>query len=125
ERSGAGALRAPIDVADYEKLADAFAEGEAEFGRLDIVLNNAGLVTGDPSWPDTEPARIRAVASVNLLGVVFGTKLAIQYLGRRDGGVVINTASPAAFGPMPTDPLYSCTKEAIVNFTQACSRFAE
>ena len=80
---------------------------------------------GDPQWPATPLGRIQSIVSVNLLGVMYGTRLAIDVMARRGGGVVINTASVAAFGTMPADPMYSSTKAAVVNFTQSCAPLAD
>ena len=124
EERGAKALVARVDVTDHQQLEQLFADVETQFGGVDIVFNNAGIMCGDPQWPATPLSRIQAVVSVNLLGVMYGTRLALDALAKRGGGVVVNTASVAAFGPMPNDPMYSSTKAAIVNFTQSCAPFA-
>jgi short-subunit dehydrogenase len=50
----------------------------------------------------------------------------VELMRRRGrGGLILNTASTAAFGPLPPDPVYSATKAALVNFTQACKPLAE
>jgi 3-oxoacyl-[acyl-carrier protein] reductase len=124
EQRGAKSLVARVDVTDHQQLERFFADVEAQFGGIDIVFNNAGIMCGDPQWPETPLARIQAVVSVNLLGVMYGTRLALDALAKRGGGAVVNTASVAAFAPMPNDPMYSSTKAAIVNFTQSCAPFA-
>jgi NAD(P)-dependent dehydrogenase (short-subunit alcohol dehydrogenase family) len=124
EARGAKALTARVDVTDPGQLKELFATTEAELGSIDIVFNNAGIMCGDPQWPATSLERIRTVISVNLLGVMYGTRLALDAMAKH-GGVVVNTASVAAFGPMPNDPMYSATKAAVVNFTQSCAGFAE
>jgi 3-oxoacyl-[acyl-carrier protein] reductase len=106
-------------------LESLFGEVEQQFGGIDIVFNNAGLMCGDPQWPSTPLSRIQTVVSVNLLAVMYGTRLAIDAMARRGGGVVINTASVAAFSTMPADPMYSSTKAAVVNFTQSCAPLAD
>jgi NAD(P)-dependent dehydrogenase (short-subunit alcohol dehydrogenase family) len=101
-----------------------FAAAQSEFGGVDIVHNNAGLVCGEPLWPDITPETLLRVMNVNLGGVVLGTRLAIPYLRRRDGGAIVNTASMAALFPMTVDPIYSATKAGVTMFTRACSELA-
>jgi NAD(P)-dependent dehydrogenase (short-subunit alcohol dehydrogenase family) len=125
EERGAKASVSRVDVTDPSQLQDWFAGAEQQFGGIDIVINNAGVMCGDPQWPATELSRIQLVVSVNLLGVMYGTRLAIDALAKRGGGVVINTASVAAFSPMAADPMYSSTKAAVVNFTESCAPLAE
>lgn len=125
EQRGSKALITRVDVGDHAQLEKLFAETERQFGGVDIVFNNAGIMCGDPQWPATPLARIQAVISVNLLGVMYGTRLAIDALARRGGGAVVNTASVAALGAMANDPMYSSTKAGVVNFTQACAPLAQ
>ena len=82
-----------------------FAAAESTFGGLDIVHNNAGLISGEPIWPESELERILKVITVNLGGVAMGTQQGIQALRKRGGGCIVNTASTAALRPMPTDPV--------------------
>ena len=124
EQRGAKALTERVDVTDFTQIEALFARAGRDFGYIDLVFNNAGIMGGDPQWPATPLAKIQAVISVNLLGVMYGTRLAIDAMAAQ-GGAVVNTASVAAFGPMATDPMYSSTKAAVVNFTQACAPLAE
>jgi NAD(P)-dependent dehydrogenase (short-subunit alcohol dehydrogenase family) len=102
-----------------------FAAAASEYGGIDIVHNNAGLVCGEPLWPDITAETLMRVMSVNLGGVVVGTSLAIPYLRKRGGGVIVNTASMAALFPMAVDPIYSATKAGVTMFTRACAQHAE
>ena len=98
----------------------------AVYGGIDIVHNNAGIMTGgNPNWPDASLEKIALVINVNVAGVVMGTREAVARMRARGGGVVVNTASIAALGPMPMDPIYAATKAAVVLFTQSCAMLAE
>ncbi len=119
QQKGVKALTGVVDVTDAAQQTQFFATAEQELGGLDIVHNNAGTICGEPIWPETPLDKIELVVSVNLIGVMYGNRLAIDALSRRGGGVIINTASTAALGPMPADPMYSGTKTAVVNLTQA------
>jgi NAD(P)-dependent dehydrogenase (short-subunit alcohol dehydrogenase family) len=118
----AQAVRADVSLPDHVRAA--FAHAEAAFGGVDIVHNNAGLVSGEPVWPDGSLERMMKVIAVNLGGVAMGTQEGIRALRRRGGGVIVNTASIAALGPMPLDPVYSATKAAVVRITESCAPLA-
>ncbi len=114
------------DVSTPAGVQSLFAAVEAACGGIDIVHNNAGIMTGDtPGWPDAGLEKIHLVVSVNAAGVMMGTGAAVRALRKRGGGAVVNTASVAALGPMPNDPIYAATKAAVVNFTEACAALAE
>jgi len=113
------------DVTEPRSLEATFAAVEADHGGLDIVHNNAGLVCGEPLWPDITPETLLRVMAVNLGGVVVGTRLAIPALRRRGGGAIVNTASMAALYPLTPDPIYSATKAGVAMFTRACAPLAE
>ena len=114
------------DVSTPAGVQKLFAAVEAAYGGIDIVHNNAGIMTGDaPGWPDVGLEKIHLVTSVNAAGVMMGTGAAVRALRKRGGGAVVNTASVAALGPMPNDPMYAATKAAVVNFTEACAGLAE
>lgn len=113
------------DVTEPRSLEAMFEAAEAEHGGVDIVHNNAGLVCGEPLWPDITPETLLRVMAVNLGGVVVGTRLAVPVLRRRGGGAIVNTASMAALFPMTVDPIYSATKAGVTMFTRACAPLAE
>lgn len=123
---GSEAIVKVCDVSVMDNVIRLFEEAEVETGGLDIVHNNAGIMTGTPDFPDTIMAKMIAVIQVNLLAMMVGTRMAVELMRARSApGVIINTASVAAFGPMPADPAYSSSKAGIVNFTQSCAPLAE
>jgi len=122
--AGAAATFVRADVTEPRSLEAMFAAAEATYGGVDIVHNNAGLVCGEPLWPDITPETLLRVMNVNLGGVVLGTRLAIPFLRRRGGGAIVNTASMAALYPMAVDPIYSATKAGVTMFTRACAELA-
>ena len=114
------------DVSTPAGVRAMFDAVDAVYGGIDIVHNNAGIMTGgNPNWPDASLEKIALVINVNVAGVVMGTREAVARMRARGGGVVVNTASIAALGPMPMDPIYAATKAAVVLFTQSCAMLAE
>jgi len=113
------------DVTEPRSLEAMLEAAEAEHGGVDILHNNAGLVCGEPLWPDITPETLLRTMNVNLGGVVVGTRLAIPVMRRRGGGAIVNTASMAALFPMTVDPIYSATKAGVAMFTRACAPLAD
>ncbi len=123
--AGGSAMFVRTDVTEPRSLEAMLATAEREYGGIDVVHNNAGLVCGEPLWPDITSETLMRVLQVNLGGVVVGTSLAIPYLRKRGGGVIVNTASMAALFPMAVDPIYSATKAGVTMFTRACAQHAD
>lgn len=120
-RAAAGtAVAVQADVSLAADIRRMFDEATRVFGGVDIVHNNAGLISGEPLWPDGSLERVAAVIAVNLGGVAMGTQQGIVELRKRGGGVIINTASVAALGPLPSDPVYSATKAGVVRIVESC-----
>ncbi len=117
---------ANLDVTDREALTTWFNGADAAMGGIDIVINNAGIMSGPVEFPDTPIAAMMKVIDVNLIAMMLGTRLAVELMHARGvEGVVINTASVAAFNTMPADPAYAASKAGIVNFTQSCAPLAQ
>lgn len=125
--AGAEAAYVIGDVGSPEGITALFRGAERVFGRLDIVHNNAGIMTGDtPGWPNAPLEKIQRVLAVNAGGVFMGTRAAIDaFRAHGEGGVVINTASIAGMGPLPFDPVYAGTKAAVIHFTRSCAILKE
>ncbi len=108
-----------IDARNDDDLSRAFRQTEAAFGKVDIVFNNAGVLTGAPAFPATPLEQWRRVIELNLIAVIRGTQLGIEALGRNGGGVIVNTASVAGLQGWNMDPVYSASKGGVVLFTKA------
>ncbi|MFP6665359.1 MAG: SDR family NAD(P)-dependent oxidoreductase [Deltaproteobacteria bacterium] len=122
--AGAEALAWKTDVADLGSLRALLLETANRFGALDILHNNAGLGEGDQDWPAVASERVGLIVDVNLRGTILGTQLALPLMQRGGGGVIINTASGAAFTPLAPQAVYAATKAGIVHFTKSCAELA-
>jgi NAD(P)-dependent dehydrogenase (short-subunit alcohol dehydrogenase family) len=110
-----------VDVSRLEDLTAMFDSAAKRFGGVDILCNNAGIVCGEPLWPATDPQLLATQVTINLGAVILGTRLAIEGLHARGGGVVVNIASLGALLPLGDEPGYSATKAGVVMFTRACA----
>jgi 3-oxoacyl-[acyl-carrier protein] reductase len=119
ESAGAAPMVVTVDVSDPAGLARLYSDVAHRLGPPDIVLNNAGIVSGSPAWPSTSLARLLQVVEINLGAVVVGTRLAVEQMRGR-GGTIINVGSLAAFEAVPHDPVYAATKAGVVAFTRSC-----
>jgi NAD(P)-dependent dehydrogenase (short-subunit alcohol dehydrogenase family) len=113
-----GGIAVGLDVSDPAATEAAVARIVAEYGRLDVVALNAGVSSGHTGWP-LDLAAYRRIVGVNLDGVVFGVDAAVPALRATGGGTILVTASLAGLVPMPSDPLYSLTKTAVVGYVRA------
>jgi NAD(P)-dependent dehydrogenase (short-subunit alcohol dehydrogenase family) len=106
------------DVTSVTDVRSMIELAEKTFGGLDILHNNAGIITREPRWPDTEPEDWIRMLDINLRGVILGTQLAIPAMRRRGGGAIVNTASMAGVGyGFPPNPVYAASKGGVVLFT--------
>ena len=122
---GAGAFSLSIDVTEASELERLYDEVDAKWGQIDIVFNNAGIVSGPPPFPDSDLARIKLVIDIDLTAVIQSSALAIRYMRERGGGVIINTASTGALNPLPSDAQYAAANAGVVHFGSSCEAFSE
>jgi len=121
--AGARALVVPTDVADPDSVEALFKKTVAEFGRLDLLFNNAGV--GNPAGPfeDWKPQDWKAVVDINLSGMFFCIQHAFRVMKAQSprGGRIINNGSISASAPRPNSPAYTSTKHAVQGLTKTAS----
>lgn len=103
----------PVDVTKRDQIREALAQIEKQFGRLDILVNSAGIAGRGRIEEVDEALWDRAVA-VNLSGVFWACKYAIPLLKRAGGGVILNLGSIAGLRGWPGSAIYSATKGGVV-----------
>lgn len=109
-----------VDITQEQQVAEALAKTVDEFGRLDILYNNAGVSVLKPITETTE-ADWDFLFGVNLKGMFFGCKHAIPYMVQQGSGIIINTASELAIVGQPLYSAYCATKGGVLAFTRALS----
>ncbi|XP_069687834.1 15-hydroxyprostaglandin dehydrogenase [NAD(+)]-like isoform X2 [Periplaneta americana] len=101
------------DVTKQDNLEEAFKKTKDTFNTIDIVINNAGIID-DAHW--------ERELDINVRGVVRGTQLAMDYMGKDKGGkggTVVNIASVAGLGLRSASPVYDGSKYFVVGYSQA------
>ncbi|MEV6714562.1 SDR family NAD(P)-dependent oxidoreductase [Lentzea sp. NPDC051208] len=120
--SAVGGIAIAGDVSDPATMPAAVAQAEEELGRLDVVQLNAGIGGGQTGVDALDVARYRKLVGVNVDHVVYGLCAAVPALRRQGGGKVVITASLAGIAAMPSDPLYTLTKHAVVGYARAAGK---
>jgi NAD(P)-dependent dehydrogenase (short-subunit alcohol dehydrogenase family) len=113
-----GGVPSGHDVSDPGAAEELVATCVRAFGRLDGLVNNAGLYHEAAPW-DEEPARLRRLVEVNVLGPLHCTAAAARAFRRQgSGGAIVNATSGALFG-FPTLGAYAASKGAVASLTLA------
>ncbi len=111
------------DVTDPAAVENLFLRTRDEFGRLDVLFNNAGISAPAVPLEDLTVDQWRAVIDVNLTGAFLCTQWAIRLMKEQTprGGRIINNGSLAAHVPRPLSAPYAASKHAITGLTRSTS----
>ncbi|MEV8565291.1 SDR family oxidoreductase [Streptomyces sp. NPDC051322] len=121
EEAGRRAVAVPCDIRDEKQCRSLVEKAVSEFGRIDVLVNNAGYQMGQPegiSAISTE--QFDRVVHTNLYGMFWLCKMSLPHIPA--GGCIINTTSVQAYKPSPHLLDYAMTKGAIVTFTQGLAQ---
>jgi 3-oxoacyl-[acyl-carrier protein] reductase len=114
--AGGNAIAVQASVSEPHEVQRLFAETKKAFGKLDLLVNNAGVFKFEP-FEAISVAEFHREFSTNVLGPILTTQEAIRQFGFEGGGV-INISSLAGSHSLPNGILYSATKAALENLTQ-------
>jgi NAD(P)-dependent dehydrogenase (short-subunit alcohol dehydrogenase family) len=114
---GVNVLAVPADVSDECQVQDLFRKHQDRFGRLDLLVNNAGAFEGGPLDELSAEAWDRVIA-VNLRGPFLCTREAMRIMKRQGGGRIINIGSISAQRVRPHSASYSASKHGLWGLTQ-------
>ncbi|WP_339420463.1 MULTISPECIES: SDR family NAD(P)-dependent oxidoreductase [unclassified Pseudomonas] len=107
------------DVSD-EKAVQAMISGiVAEFGRLDMAVNNAGIFKEYCTLDQSKTDNFRDMLDINVMGLYFCMKFEIAQMLRQGGGSIVNLASIAGLNGIPWGGTYAATKHAVVGLTKS------
>jgi NAD(P)-dependent dehydrogenase (short-subunit alcohol dehydrogenase family) len=111
-------LVAPLDVTDPKSINTAIAEGIARFGRIDVLVNNAGIGMFGAHEAVTDDV-VRPVFETNTFGVMAANRAIIPHFRKRGSGTIINVTSSVGIAPMPLVAAYTASKYAIEGFSES------
>lgn len=117
-RAGGPAYAFACDVADKDAVRRGLDDVRARLGRLDVVVNNAGIAGSNSLAPDDDDALWHRIVEVNLHGTYYVSKAALPHLPD-DEGRIINVASTLGLRGVPEQTAYCAAKHAVVGFTRA------
>ena len=113
---------AVVDVTDADGVASAFAAAVERHGRVDIMVNNAGIAGPTmPSW-EYPLEEWRAVVDVDLNGVYYCARAALPHMRERDYGRIVNVASIAGKEGNPNAAAYSAAKAGVIALTKSLAK---
>ncbi|MCS0496801.1 SDR family oxidoreductase [Ancylobacter sp. MQZ15Z-1] len=109
-----------LDVQDRDSIAAALDAGIARFGRIDVVVNNAGYGLFG-LFEATPRAKVIEQFEVNLFGVMDVTRAVLPHMRANGGGVIVNVSSGAGVFTLPMISLYCASKFALEGFSESLS----
>src|SRR4029077_1559480 len=118
-KAGRRAIFLPQDVTSEARWADVVSEIEKRFGRLDLLVSNAGIGIGTPSIVDMSLADWRRQTAINLDGVFLSVKYCLPLMRKTGGGSIIMMSSLAGLRGSPTLAGYSATKGGVRLFAKS------
>ncbi|KPV39442.1 hypothetical protein AN478_09715 [Thiohalorhabdus denitrificans] len=106
-----------VDVSDYGDVQAFIEEGRSRFGRVDALVNNAGVAWSGP-FAEMPVAELDAAVEVNVRGVLYGCRAVLPHL-LETGGTIVNLSSGAGRAGIPGLAAYSASKFAVCGLTEA------
>lgn len=117
---GGTALAVPTDVGQRDAIEQLVAEAVATFGRIDVLVNNAGLTSPRIGVVDTTDEKLRELIDVNLLAPARCVQAVVPFMRTNGGGTIVNLGSVA--GEVATGDVYSVTKFGVRGLSDALRR---
>ncbi len=121
-QAGGKAIAVQCDVSNYDEVAAAISKCIEEFGHIDILINNAGVIDPIARIADSDPQKWSQVVDINVKGVYYGLRAAIPAMESQGSGVIINLSSGAANGALEGWSHYCATKAAVLSLTRCTDK---
>jgi 2-hydroxycyclohexanecarboxyl-CoA dehydrogenase len=118
---GGGAVGLRTDVTSRDSVDAMVEQVRSQFGRIDVLVNNAGWDKGG-AFVDSDPADWDRVIAINLYGVLNTSKAVLPVMAEQGSGTVVNLASDAGRVGSSGEAVYSAAKGGVIAFTKATAR---
>lgn len=116
---GDNALALPCDVADWASVSAAVERIVVDWGRLDVLVNNAGVIAPIARLAEADPAAWARLIDINLTGVFHGMRAAVPVMKRQGAGTILTISSGAAHRPLEGWSAYCAAKAGAAMLTRA------
>ena len=110
------------DVSDYSQVQNAVKECNRQFGSVNILINNAGVIEPVARLAESDPEAWTNAADINYKGVYYGLRAAIPEMLSQGSGVIINISSGAAYGALEGWSHYCSSKAAAYSLTKCADK---
>jgi NAD(P)-dependent dehydrogenase (short-subunit alcohol dehydrogenase family) len=117
-KSGVKAEAMTCDVAEYSQVQAAAARGREVFGRIDALINNAGVIEPIGPLASADPRAWTHAADINFKGVFHGMRAVLPEMRARSRGIIVNLGSGAAYNPLEGWSHYCASKAATAMLTR-------
>ena len=118
--AGISVLAVALDVADEVQWQTVAKKAVARFGKIHMVVNNAGVGGDSGSIENEQTKGWQWALDVNLMGVLYGAKVLVPLIKQHgEGGWIVNVASMAGMGGVPYNGAYTATKAAVVALSES------
>ncbi len=119
---GAGNLAIGVDISRSEQVDKAYQETLSAFGRVDVLVNSAGIAGVNASVEDYPIAEFEKIVQINLLGSFYVNQAVITQMRKQDYGRIVNIASVAGKEGNPNASAYSSSKAGVIGFTKSLGK---
>ena len=119
---GQGAIAVAADVADWPSVEQAMVTTHEALGRVDIMVNSAGIAGSNSPLADYDVAEFKQIVDVNLLGTFHVNRAVVPLMRERGYGRIVNVASVAGKEGNPNASAYSASKAAVIGLTKSLGK---
>jgi 2-dehydro-3-deoxy-L-rhamnonate dehydrogenase (NAD+) len=122
ERLGNGAISLVVNVADWSSVQAGFAATAKAFGRVDVLVNSAGIAGVNAPVADYPVEAFEQIVAVNLTGTFLVNKVVVPMMEAQNYGRIVNIASVAGKEGNPNASAYSASKAGVIGFTKSLGK---
>ena len=119
---GAGAVALRVDVADWSSVDRAAQETAGAFGRIDVLVNSAGIAGLNATVEDYPVEEFQRIVAINLLGTFHVNKAIVPFMRAANYGRIVNIASIAGKEGNPNASAYSASKAGVIGLTKSLGK---